>query len=210
MLCNTSSRNWATKRIAIPWVLTIRAVAILLAVVLAPAAAFGGDRQPPDPQLRERLKDAVEQSESFENRFVAQVWLMDMSQRLDQRVPDSDKRLRLLRKIHFEASRADLEPELVLAVIEVESNFNRFAISPVGARGLMQILPFWLDEIGRDDDNLFDVQTNLRFGTTILSHYLDKENGDLTRALARYNGSLGQTWYPERVYEAMEQRWYTQ
>ncbi|SEO60140.1 lytic transglycosylase domain-containing protein [Aquisalimonas asiatica] len=184
-------------------------LALALALIVQPAAAReDADRQPVEPELRERLKQAVDESESFENRYVAQVWLMDMSQRLASQVPDADQRLELLRMIHFEATRAELDPELVLAVIEVESNFNRYAISSVGARGMMQIMPFWLDEIGQDDDNLFDIQTNLRFGTTILRHYLDKENGNLTRALARYNGSLGQTWYPERVYRAMERRWY--
>ncbi|WP_290648625.1 lytic transglycosylase domain-containing protein [Aquisalimonas sp.] len=184
------------------------AIAAMLLLCLSLANAAAQERQPASAELRERLMDAVERSQSFENRFVAQVWLMDMSQRLAQRIPDDQRRLDLLRMVHFEAAQAQLEPELVLAVIEVESNFNRFAISSAGARGLMQIMPFWLHEIGRPDDNLFDVQTNLRFGTTILRHYLDKENGGLTRALARYNGSLGQTWYAERVYNAMEQRWY--
>ena len=187
------------------------ALACALAVLLAapPAAAAGEERHPVTDELRDRLEDAVERSGSFENRFAAQVWLMDMSQRLEDRMPDHGQRLELLRLVHAEATRADLSPELVLAVIEVESNFDRFAISPVGARGLMQIMPFWLDEIGREDDNLFHMDTNLRFGTTIPRHYLDKENGNLTRALARYNGSLGQTWYPERVFRALRQRWET-
>lgn len=197
------SRNWGSKP-PVP----VRLLWVLLALALLAGNAAAQERHPVQPELRERLKDAVERSESFENRFVAQVWLMDMSQRLESQLPDYDERLELLRQVHFEARSADLSPELVLAVIEVESNFNRYAISPVGARGLMQIMPFWLEEIGRPDDNLFEVETNLRFGTTILRHYLDKEDGDLTRALARYNGSLGQTWYPERVYRAMEKRWY--
>ncbi len=204
MWWRTSSRNWGSSNPPVP----ARLLCLLLALILWGGAAAAQERHPVQPELRERLKDAVERSESFENRFVAQVWLMDMSQRLASQVQDYDERLELLRQVHFEAQRVNLRPELVLAVIEVESNFNRYAISPVGARGLMQIMPFWLEEIGRPDDNLFEVETNLRFGTTILRHYLDKENGDLTRALARYNGSLGQTWYPERVYRAMEKRWY--
>lgn len=203
MWWRTSSRNWGSNP-PVP----ARLVFLLLALILWAGAAAAQERHPVQPELRERLKDAVERSESFENRFVAQVWLMDMSQRLASQVQDYDERLELLRQVHFEAQRVDLRPELVLAVIEVESNFNRYAISPVGARGLMQIMPFWLEEIGRPDDNLFEVETNLRLGTTILRHYLDKENGDVTRALARYNGSLGQTWYPERVFRAMEKRWY--
>ncbi len=161
-----------------------------------------------DPRLRAALIEAVENGVSFENRYVAQVWLMDMSSRLERILPDPDERLQLLRMVHQEAYQADLEPELVLAVIEVESAFNRFAISSAGARGLMQIMPFWLNEIGRPEDNLFHTRTNLRFGATILRHYLDVENGNLTRALARYNGSLGQTWYPERVYKAWQNNWY--
>ena len=103
---------------------------------------------------------------------------------------------------------ADLPPELVLAVIDVESNFDRFAISRVGARGLMQIMPFWLDEIGRPDDNLMHIHTNLRFGCTILKYYLDMENGDLIRALGRYNGSLGKRRYPNKVLDKLRLKWY--
>ncbi|MEA5444776.1 lytic transglycosylase domain-containing protein [Gammaproteobacteria bacterium AB-CW1] len=161
-----------------------------------------------DPDLRDALKEAVEQSNSFNDRFEAEVWLMDMSSRLERWVPDRDKRLRILRKVHAEARMADLEPELVLAVIHVESRFDRFAISRVGARGMMQIMPFWLEEIGRPEDNLFDLQTNLRYGVTILRYYLDKENGNLSRALARYNGSLGSMRYPSLVYTALAEHWY--
>lgn len=163
-----------------------------------------------DPGLRAALKAAADSNDSFQSRFVAEVWLMDMSLRLRSRMPDPHERLQLLQKVHYEASRAGLQPELVLAVIDVESGFNRFAISSAGARGLMQIMPFWLDEIGHTGDNLFHIATNLRFGCTILRHYLDIEEGDLTRALARYNGSLGKTWYSERVYRAMDRRWYIQ
>src|SRR5690606_40092031 len=120
--------------------------------------------------------------------YAAEVWLLDMSQRLQHRLPDPAFRLDLLRQVHAEARRAGLQPELVLAVIEVESGFNRWAISAAGARGLMQVMPFWVEEIGRADDNLFDVGTNLRYGCAILRYYLDLAQGDLTEALARYNG----------------------
>ncbi len=172
------------------------------------AGAASATSQEVDPELRDALREAVFSSDSFDNRYVAEVWLLDMSRRLQHRIADPGRRMRLLRQVHYEARRANLDPELVLAVIEVESNFNRFAISHAGARGLMQIMPFWLEEIGRPDDNLFEVDTNLRFGCTILRHYLDRENGDLQRALARYNGSIGQTWYPRRVMAALEARWY--
>lgn len=164
--------------------------------------------QAPTEDLYQALREAVAQPPaSGEANGVASDWLETMSRRLESRVPDGEIRRRLLGKLHEEALRADLEPELVLAVIEVESNFDRFAISSAGARGLMQVMPFWLETIGQPGDNLFRVATNLRFGCTILRHYLDVEDGNLTRALARYNGSLGQTWYPDRVYDALQQRW---
>jgi soluble lytic murein transglycosylase-like protein len=164
----------------------------------------------PDEELRSLLIKAVNESNSFEDRFVAEVWLTDMSGRLEKRIKEHDRRLEMLKTIHHESRRADLPPELVLAVIEVESNFNRFAISRVGARGLMQIMPFWLKEIGRPDDNLFNIQTNLRFGCTILKHYLDREKGNLRKALARYNGSTGKRNYPDKVFNALSKRWFRQ
>ena len=133
-----------------------------------------------------------------------------MSRRLGKKVSDPEERLLILKTVHYEARRAKLPPELVLSVIDIESNFDRFAISHAGARGLMQVMPFWLDEIGRPDDDLFDIRTNLRMGCTILRHYLDREKGNRTRALARYNGSIGKVWYPQRVYRALSKRWYLQ
>lgn len=168
-----------------------------------PAAEQGGV----DPRLRQLLQEAVADDHSFEDRFDAEVWLVDMSRRLKSRIPDTRKRLDLLKQIHFEAKRAGLWPELVLAVIEVESNFDRFAISSAGAMGLMQVMPFWLDEIGQPGDNLFDIHTNLRMGCTILKYYLDKEDGNLTPALARYNGSYGSHRYTTKVYTALDNRW---
>ncbi len=161
----------------------------------------------PDDELRLLLIKAINDSGSFNDRFDAEVWLVDMSARLASRVNDAEKRIPMLRQIHYEATRAGLFPELVLAVIDVESNFNRYAISRAGAMGLMQIMPFWLDEIGKPGDNLFDLKTNLRLGCTILRYYLDKEKGDLTRALARYNGSLGSHRYTKKVYRALDSHW---
>lgn len=161
-----------------------------------------------DEKLKELLIEAIEDTSGFTDRFDAEVWLLDMSTRMAQQVPDPQERLEILKHVHQEATRAKLEPELVLSVIEVESNFDRYAISWVGARGLMQIMPFWLREIGHPRDNLFDIQTNLRFGCTILSYYLDIEKGNMTRALARYNGSLGKTHYPKKVFRAMNNKWF--
>ncbi|WP_291514875.1 lytic transglycosylase domain-containing protein [Abyssibacter sp.] len=179
----------------------------LLAAALAGGAAQAQVLEP-DPGVRAALMDAVSEADSFEHPFDAEVWLLDMSTRLTAYNAAYDDGLDILRVAHREALRAELPPELVLAVIDIESRFDKFAISHAGALGLMQIMPFWLDEIGRPNDNLFQVETNLRYGCAILKHYLDRENGDLTRALARYNGSLGKTWYPERVLEALSSRWY--
>ncbi|NNF66865.1 MAG: lytic transglycosylase domain-containing protein [Gammaproteobacteria bacterium] len=161
-----------------------------------------------DPELRELLLAAVSESASFQDRFDAEVWLTDMSRRLSRQVPESAERLHILRQVHHEARRTNLAPELVLAVIDVESNFDRFAISWAGALGLMQVMPFWLDEIGRPDDNLFHINTNLRMGCTILRYYLDRENGNLVRALARYNGSLGRRVYPDKVLDKLRRKWF--
>ena len=167
-------------------------------------------QEPADPVLRNLLKEAVESDYGFEDRFDAQVWLLDMSQRLEPFVADPKTRVDMLKQIHYEARRVQIEPELVLAVIEVESAFDEFAISVAGARGLMQVMPFWLNEIGLSDQNLFKIRTNLRMGCTILRYYMDMEPYDLGRALARYNGSLGTTTYANKVIEALHRNWFKQ
>lgn len=179
----------------------------LCLAMLLPASALANNPDV-DPELRQRLIKAIKQSDSFDDRFHAEVWLMDMSNRLTVRIEDADTRLRLLRSIHREASRRDLPPELVLAVIDIESRFDHYAISRVGAQGLMQVMPFWLDEIGHPDDNLMDIDTNLKMGCTILKYYLDMEKGNIRRALARYNGSLGSWKYPDKVMSVLSQHWY--
>lgn len=182
----------------------------LLIVSLVAGGISSARAASPDPHLRAALKQAIESTDSFANRFDAEVWLMDMSSRLRNRIPDPGQRLHLLRLVHSEARRAGLEPEWVLAVIDVESGFNRFAISSAGARGLMQVMPFWLEAIGHPEDNLFHIQTNLRLGCTILRYYLDQEHDDLARALARYNGSLGSARYPGLIFRALATRWFAQ
>jgi len=162
----------------------------------------------PDPELREVLRSAASDTTSFEDRFHAEVWLTDMSRRLERQVKDPEERIKILKLVHLEAKRAEIAPELVLAVIETESNFDHYAISVAGAIGLMQIMPFWLDEIGRPDDNLLHIHTNLRYGCTILKFYLDKEDGDLRRALGRYNGSLGKRKYPNKVIDKLTTKWF--
>lgn len=182
---------------------------ILPALLLVSANVIAADSAY-DPELKKLLQQAIDSPNRFEDRFDAQVWLHDMSNRLLRFVKDPGERITLLKHIHYEAKRAELEPELVLAVIEVESHFDQFAISRSGARGLMQVMPFWLDEIKLANNNLFKIETNLRMGCTILRYYLDMESGDLGPALARYNGSYGKSIYPEKVIRALNRRWFRQ
>lgn len=161
-----------------------------------------------DPELRQYLKQAINTSSSFNDRFDAEVWMVDMSARLARYIKDKSFRVEFLRQLHHAASEHDLPPEMVLAVIQVESAFKPYALSYVGAQGYMQVMPFWRNEIGRPDDNLMDLKTNLRYGCAILAHYLKREKGNWTRALGRYNGSLGKTKYPIKVFNAWQRRWF--
>jgi len=180
----------------------------LLIINLPGIAQIHAGEQPVDPKLRQLLTEAINSSSSFDDRFHAEVWLLDMSNRLQRFVPDEKTRLSILKYTHREATRARLQPELVLAVIEVESRFDPYAISKSGAQGMMQIMSFWLDEIGRPDDNLIDMKTNLRMGCTILKYYMDMEKNDLHKALARYNGSRGSKVYSNKVLTALHDHWY--
>ncbi len=202
---------WATSRSA------CRQIALLSFLALGLVTGSGWGQRPMldnrsatvDPELRSILLEAVADADSFNDRFSAEVWLTDMSQRLAAQVPDLNERLHILRTVHHEATRTDLSPELVLAVIEVESNFDRFAISSSSALGLMQVMPFWVEELGGgDQSDLFEVRYNLLLGCRILKYYLDLENGELVRALARYNGSLGRRGYADRVIDVLRSKWY--
>lgn len=183
---------------------------LLIAITIVVLSISAGPAKAADEALKLALKQAVEDSRNFQDPYKARVWLTDMSKRLEAVIPDPFYRLELLKIIHNEATRAGLEPELVLALVQVESAFDRFAISTYGARGLMQVMPFWKKEIGHPRDNLFHPRTNLRYGCTILKYYLDHERGNLFRALARYNGSVGKSRYPRRVLTAKRTRWYRQ
>jgi soluble lytic murein transglycosylase-like protein len=129
------------------------------------------------------------------------------SRRSRGRSPDEESARQFLALVRYESMRAGLDPHLILAVIDVESHFRKYAVSKSGARGLMQVMPFWIEQIGGKGDNLFQERTNLRYGCVILRHYLDRERGNLSNALARYNGSLGQPQYPTRVLRAWKERW---
>jgi len=157
--------------------------------------------------LHHSISDLNEPKLAFPSEHEANIWLQDMSRRLKKRLPDDEYRMDFLKTVHYEARRAGLDPQLVLGVIEVESGFKKYAVSRMGARGYMQVMPFWVEEIGTDDHNLFDSRTNLRYGCTILRHYLDIERGNLFRALGRYNGSLGKAKYPNLVHAAWRKNW---
>lgn len=183
-------------------------IALFLALLLVNLPVSAQKFEPPDPALVQLVRQAATDSTGFRDKYVAQVWLMTMSERLAPLIPDDKRRLALLKMIHEEAARANVSPELVLAVIDVESRFDRYAISNAGARGLMQIMPFWLKLIDRPDDNLFHVRTNLRMGCTILKYYLDQSHGDIREALQRYNGVTDGINYSDKVLKALSRKWY--
>ncbi|MDQ5879339.1 MAG: hypothetical protein QG616_183 [Pseudomonadota bacterium] len=186
---------------------------LFLLLPLLPFAAYAGAQkyEPLSASVQASLQKAVSDkrppSSSFANPIEAADWIEAMSVRLARRIHNQEYRLELLRAVHYEAKRAGLDPQLVLGLMQVESGFRKYAVSSAGARGYMQVMPFWIKVIGRPDDNLFNLRTNLRYGCTILRHYLDIERGDLYRALGRYNGSLGQPDYPNAVRAAWHNQW---
>jgi soluble lytic murein transglycosylase-like protein len=157
--------------------------------------------------LQRAVSDQAVVATSIESDEAMRQWILAMSARLRHKIPDSIARVDFLRTVYYESARAGLDPQLVLSVISVESNFRKYAVSTAGARGFMQVMPFWIDLIGAQDHNLFHLRTNLRYGCLILRHYLDIERGNLFRALGRYNGSLGQAWYPALVQRAWATTW---
>jgi len=185
---------------------------VVLMTVFSLSALFSiiqAEQQMPDEDFKLQFRQAIENANHFEDRFAAQVWLTDMNYRLSQRAPHIPKneRLELLALVHKEASRNQLNPQMVLSLIQVESNFDRFALSNAGARGLMQVMPFWIEIIGRDQDNLFDIATNLRYGCAILKIYMKREKQEVITALARYHGSYPRDYYSRKVIKAWQNRW---
>jgi soluble lytic murein transglycosylase-like protein len=186
---------------------------LVVAVIAAmPPAAWGG------AQVEEQLAPSVVTVMSkaisdqpvplrYSDRPEIRAWLDEMSRRLAAKMPDVRGREDFLATVHYEATRAGLDPQLVLGVIQYESAFRKYAMSMAGARGFMQVMPFWTKVLGSSEHNLFHLRTNLRYGCVILRHYLDIENGDLFRALGRYNGSLGQADYPTGVIGTMNRNW---
>ena len=159
-------------------------------------------------QMRGAIADRAVPTLSFKSGPEnAHKWLYEMSKRLQDRIPDRKLRTELLKTVHYEAMRNGLDPQLVLGLIQVESGFRKYAVSSAGARGYMQVMPFWTRVIGEPGHNLFALRANLRYGCVILRYYLDIEKGDYFRALGRYNGSLGRPEYPDAVHAAWRGRW---
>ena len=190
----------------------MRRLIVLAWLLYAANALAGGQIEEPlsnsvKALMQKSISDSAAPRTIFANQLEGRLWLRDMSERLKTRMPDKDLREDFLRTVHYEASRAGLDPQLVLGLIQVESGFKKYAVSSVGARGYMQVMPFWVRSIGSPEHNLFHLRLNLRYGCTILRHYLDIEHGDLYRALGRYNGSLGQPEYPTLVVGAWRRNW---
>lgn len=186
---------------------------IALFLLAFPVLAYAGE-QAYEPlaasvqaSLSKAVSDSVPRRSSFNSEAESRLWLSEMSRRMTRYIPDPDQRTDFLKSVHYEATRAGLDPELVLGLIQVESGFKKYAVSSASARGYMQVMPFWVKLIGSKDQNLFHMRTNLRYGCTILRHYVDIERGDLYRALGRYNGSLGQPQYPTMVVGAWRNGW---
>ena len=189
-----------------------RLVAIAAALAVSGQAIAGQQQYEPlaasvQAALNSAVSDLASPEPVFASDSARSQWLAAMSARLVRHMPNEDERLGFLKTVHYEATRAGLDPQLVLSLIEVESAFRKYAVSKAKARGYMQVMPFWVKLLGRSSDNLFHLRTNLRYGCTILRHYLDIEKGNLFRALGRYNGSLGKAKYPELVRAAWRKRW---
>ena len=186
---------------------------LVAALAFVPLQALAGAQvnEPIDPVVLQTLTSQVADKAVpqlvFKDAEAGHRWLNTMQERLAKRIPDRKQRIELLKTVHYEAIRAQLDPQLVLGLIEVESGFRKYAVSSAGARGYTQVMPFWTHTLGRSRDNLFQLRMNLRYGCVILRHYLNLEKGDYFRALGRYNGSLGREEYPRAVLAAWKVRW---
>jgi soluble lytic murein transglycosylase-like protein len=192
----------------------MRAGALALALLCAAPPALAGNQVEEKlsasvrAQLQAAIADRGVPTISFDSgNDNAHKWLYEMGNRLRQRIPDRKTRTDFLKTLHYEAKRNGLDPQMVLGLIQVESNFRKYAVSSAQARGYMQVMPFWIRSIGEPQHNLFALRINLRYGCVILRHYLDIEKGDIFRALGRYNGSLGQAEYPNQVNATWQGPW---
>jgi soluble lytic murein transglycosylase-like protein len=185
---------------------------ILLPLLFAASAFAGNQREEPlshsvKAGLHKAVSDIAPPRLVFSSEAEGERWINAMSPRLKKRIPNPEFRKSFLTTVHYEATRAGLDPQLVLGLIQVESGFKKYAVSSAGARGFMQVMPFWVRSIGAPNQDLFHLRINLRYGCTILRHYLDIEKGNLFRALGRYNGSLGKAEYPNMVVGAWHKNW---
>ncbi|HEY4646849.1 MAG TPA: lytic transglycosylase domain-containing protein [Steroidobacteraceae bacterium] len=176
----------------------------LFGMLACPTA--GADRQL-DPELKQVIATAISAGECFSDKYDAEVWYKLMEPRLRRYVNDHAERVAILKHTYCESRVAQLPAELVLAVMDVESSFNRWAVSSAGAQGLMQVMPFWPEQLGMKRHQLMDVQSNIRMGCAILKYYYDREKRDVRKALARYNGSVGRRDYPDMVIGRWTSRW---
>lgn len=190
----------------------MRKTLFIILMSMAATCLAGGQLEEPlsnsvKALMQKSISDLAAPQLVFDNPAEGELWLTQMSMRLEKRIPDESYRKDFLKSVHYEATRAGLDPQVVLGLIQVESGFKKYAVSSVGARGYMQVMPFWVRSIGNSDHNLFDMRLNLRYGCTILRHYLDIEHGNYFRALGRYNGSLGKPQYPNMVVNTWRKHW---
>src|SRR5262245_46158388 len=199
---SNASHKRRCRRRGLAFVLAMSMTSMVLAATAPPSEI--------DPAVVQALAKTMAEEVNQSDRFDAQVWLLSSSPKVARYVAAEAERTSILKSVYREANRQKMDPDLVLALMQVESRFDRFAVSSAGAQGLMQVMPFWRTEIGRPQDNLTHIETNVRYGTAILAHYLTVTRGDLIDALARYNGSHGRLNYPELVVYAYRSRWQTQ
>lgn len=178
---------------------------LLACVILKPALTQAGQQM--DPALEPLIQKAMADNKCFQDRFDREVWFTAMEPKLSPILKNPDERKEILEQVQCESKRLKLPPALVMAVIDVESRFNRWAVSPAGAVGLMQVMPFWPHKLGMDNSQLVKIDHNIHIGCTILKYYIERARGDYTKALAMYNGSPGRRNYPDKVLIRLADRW---
>jgi soluble lytic murein transglycosylase-like protein len=191
------------------WRQPLRRALIALVAGAALASPCVADQQR-DPELRAVVERAIATAECFPDKYDSEVWFRMMEPKLRRTVKDHAERMQILTTAFCEANRAGeqrLPPGLLLAVIDVESRFERWAVSSAGAVGLMQVMPFWPEQLGMRRPQLVQIEANMRMGSAILRHYLKRERNDVRRALARYNGSVGRREYPDLVITRWTRTW---
>src|ERR1700733_14449744 len=196
------TRRIHCKLLALPLLLVVVLALLLPVAPLAAAAAAPIAAAQSDPELREVVQQAISEAQCFADRYDSAVWYTLMEPKLRHYVKDDKERLEILQTVYCEAHRSGasvLPPGLIMAVLDVESGFNRYAVSSAGAVGLMQVMPFWPEQLGMRRYELTHIAANIRMGCAIFRHYLSVEHKDVRKALARYNGSIGHRDYPDLI-----------